>query len=218
MTPRPTPMSVSFGDAAVETFREIKGEAGDRSLTRAAFAQLSSVQRLIAGIDAPSPEVLAEYMATLYVLFAHWTVGGRVIAVDRHALEPRLGTSPGDVPAVPDGACYLQFPERWCWTQVHPDQPHEPLDGIFAVGPATTPHERDEITVLAVAGLRAGRDGFSQIAIFATPPELLAAQALIRRPPLAPLMDGGERAGFRSIATHAELLHVTHVALAVTVG
>jgi hypothetical protein len=211
-------MSLSFGEEAIPRFREIQADAAGAPLTRAAFAKLPAVQRLMGVIPDAEPEVLAEYLSTLFVVFSFWSVDGTVHPVDRAALDAGLGTAPRRFPAVPKGACYLQLPERWFWMQVHEGGPHEPLDGIVVAGPAHPPQDRDEISVLAAAGLRADRDGFTQVALTATPQEFSAAAGELRQPPFAPLMDGGERAGFRSIASPAELLHVAHVALLVAVG
>jgi hypothetical protein len=71
----------------------------------------------------------------------------------------------------------------------------------------------DEITILAVLGLRAERGGFTQITVRASPRDFVAARAMRRTAPFAPLMEGGEAAGFHSVATAAELVTLTHLAL-----
>ena len=71
-----------------------------------------------------------------------------------------------------------------------------------------------ELLVLAVLGLRPEREGFSQIAVAAPPEEVAGAARLARRPPFAPVLEGGERAGMKSLVSEAELLHLAHLALA----
>jgi hypothetical protein len=134
------------------------------------------------------------------------------------ALESRLAVPVAAPPIVPLGACLLRFPDRWFWGQIAPDQPHEPLHSILICGPAARPTPRDEYTLIALFGVHEYRDGVSQVSLTVPVAEFVAAYAELRRPPFAPLMDGGDRMGFRSIATPAELLYLTHVALAVTGG
>jgi hypothetical protein len=72
----------------------------------------------------------------------------------------------------------------------------------------------DEITVVAILGLRPGRDGFTQIALHLPPGDFVAAGSARREPPFGPLMEGGDVAGFRSVATPGELLQLVSLALA----
>ena len=70
-----------------------------------------------------------------------------------------------------------------------------------------------ELLVLAVLGLRPVRVGFSQISVAAPPLDVAGAARLVRRPLFAPVLEGGERAGMKSLVSDAELLHLTHLAL-----
>ncbi len=70
-----------------------------------------------------------------------------------------------------------------------------------------------QLTVVAVLGLRPDRDGFSQITVSATVADMLAAAATRREPPFGPVMDGGREAGFLSVTSEGELLHLAHLAL-----
>ena len=133
-----------------------------------------------------------------------------------HALAPDDRGHPGpacDVGATPDvphRACYLQLPERLFWARISDTAAPEPLDGLFL---AAGPGDR-EITVLAVLGLRPERGGFSQIALTVPPEDLAQAKDFVRRPRFAPVLEGGERAGVKSLVSEAELLHLAHLALA----
>jgi hypothetical protein len=223
--PRPDPAdwaeAISFSGPFVELFARFQADADARAdaagrLDRAAFAKLPAVQRALAELEttvAPTPDVLNEYLAMLHAGFAYWRAGSRVLPVERSAIEPALGTAPLGAPAVPFGACYLYFPDRWLWLQIGEDQPHEPLHGIFVSGPSGNPLDGDEITLLAAGGVRGERDGFSQVSLAASPAEFAVAHTMVRRPPFAPLMAGGAAAGLKSIGSQAELLHLAHVAL-----
>jgi hypothetical protein len=113
-------------------------------------------------------------------------------------------------PTVPHGACYLQLPERIFWARIADTAAPEPLDGVFLVaGPAGA-----ELTVLAVLGLRPDRDGFSQLVVTAPAADFSHAREAARRPLFAPVLDGGDRAGLRSLVSEAELLYLAHLALA----
>jgi hypothetical protein len=110
---------------------------------------------------------------------------------------------------VPGDACYVQLPANWWWGQRDADAPHEPLDGVFVV----TAPRGDEITLLAVLGLRAERGGFTQVTVHAQPADFAAARTAQRDPPFAPLMEGGASGGVLSVATPAELLTLVQLAL-----
>ena len=68
-------------------------------------------------------------------------------------------------------------------------------------------------TVAAILGLRSGRDGFSQITVTGGADDVAGAARDRRDPPFAPVMDGGGEAGFKSVTTAGELLHLAHLAL-----
>ena len=214
------PFAFALAELAEQRFPTIREEslaAGKDTADRAQFASLPSVQRLLLDVEAPQlveehPEAAEEYLNTLYTAYRYWDAGQRPVSVSRGALEAALEAELEDPPSVPHGACYLQLPEHWCWAQVAPDEPHEPLDGLFVVA---APEHR-EITVLAVLGLRADRPGFSEITVVAVPRDFAAARAEARTPPLAPVVDGGDAAGLKSVVSTGELLHLAHVALHVS--
>jgi hypothetical protein len=71
----------------------------------------------------------------------------------------------------------------------------------------------DSYTVAAVLGLRPERNGFSQLSVTAAASDLVAAPKCIRQPPFEPVMEGGAQAGFHSVTSEAELLHLARVAM-----
>lgn len=215
---RRTPFELVFAELAEQHFPALAAEAAGRNqdLTdRGQFASLPSVQRMLAEIEAPdlverAPEAAAEYLSLLYAAYHYWAAGRPLIEIDRAALEERLNVGPtGRRPTVRQ-ACYVQIPERLVWAQVEPSAPHEPLDGMFIVaGP-----QGREFTIVAILGLRVERGGFSQITAVATPEEFAAAPAEARDPPFAPVLEGGERMGFKSVTSAAELLLLASLATA----
>lgn len=212
------PFAYALAEVAEQRFPAIRDEAAaadKQTADRSQFASLSTVQQMLLDVEAPQlveehPEAAEEYLNTLYAAYRYWDTGQHTVALDRAALEAALKAELENPPTVPHGACYLQLPERWCWAQVAADEPHEPLDGLFLVA---APAHR-EITVLAVLGLRADRPGFSEVTAVALPRDFAAAQAEARTPPFAPVIEGGDAAGLRSLVSMGELLHLAHVALA----
>lgn len=208
------PFDFAFAPLAAERFPVIQEEARltrKHSDDRSEFAMLSSVQRILSDVEEPeiveSGAAAAEaYLTTVYIAYRFWEAGRQVFSVsvrdiEELALEDTLDT----FTEVPGGACYIQLPERWCWAQVDPEAPHEPLDGLFVV---TGSH--GEVTVLAVLGLRPDRPGFSEVTVVAQPADFVAAQLEARDPPV---VEGGEEAGLKSIVTEGEVLHLALLAL-----
>lgn len=195
-------------------FAEIRAaEAQGRDATdRLRFHDLAPVRSVMrqlepAGVEAGGTAV-AEYETLLYAVYRFWSAGRHSVAVGRAVVDGALAAGPP--PTVPRGACYLQLPERLFWARIGDTAAPEPLDGVFLAAGAGD----REITVLAVLGLRAGRGGFSQIAVTVPPADLARAGHFVRQPPFAPVLEGGERAGVKSLVSEAELLHLTHLALA----
>jgi hypothetical protein len=163
-----------------------------------------------------------EYGTLLYVAHRFWRAGRHTISLDGAAVERMLAldqggragareaAQTGSPLTVPHGACYLQLPERLFWARIAPDAPAEPLDGLFLAAGA----DGREITVLAVLGFRPERGGFSQVALTVPTEDFARAGGLARRPLFAPALEGGERAGVKSLLSEAELLHLVSLALA----
>jgi hypothetical protein len=221
--------------------RAIEAQGRDPA-DRLQFHELGAVQRVLRELHPPEPAgpgtTIAEYQTLLYATYRYWRAGRHTFALAQEALvgdstargldgsrAPRPGESgsqpaiqsssrrtsapPNRPPAVPHGACYIQLPERLFWAKIDETAAPEPMDGMFlAMGPGD-----QEITVLAVLGLRPERGGFSQIAMTVPPGDLVRAGSFARRPLFAPVLEGGDRAGVKSLVSDAELLHLAHLAL-----
>lgn len=213
------PFDLVLGEIAPERFGEIRrATTGDRR-SRLEFEQLDAVQRLLADLAPPKDEpnraaMMEELGVLLFAAYYYWDGGQRTCAVSLEQLDAAARSVPDRPPHVPGGACYVALPERRFWSQVSPDAPHEPIDGLFIVAS----EQGSELTIVAVLGLRPERAGFSQITITAPLDDVIRAARIQRRPPFAPVMAGGDRAGFRSVVTEAELLHVAHLALVAAAG
>jgi len=217
------PFGHAFAALAAQHFSEIQKEAVSLHKDTAdlpQFTSLGTVQRLIDELESPEavesqPEAAAEYMAGLYVAYRFWDDGLSIYPVSRERLEESLAALPRTEPtSVPNGSCYVQLPERWFWAQIDPDQPHEPVDGLFVVEGA---HGR-EMFFLVILGLRADRPGFSQVSLVARPDDLARAVNEARTPFFAPTVEGGKPAGLKSLTTEADVLLLAQLGLQVVSG
>jgi hypothetical protein len=212
------PFDLVFGEMAPERFGQIRAAITNERRSRLEFEQLDAVQRLLADLaphDVPNRAAVAEELgALLFAAYYYWDGGQRTCGVSLEQLDAALPQVPDGPAEVPGGACYVALPERRFWAQVAPEAPHEPIDGFFIVAGE---HGR-ELTIVAVLGLRPERGGFSQVTITAPLADMTRAARVQRHPPFAPIMAGGDRAGFRSVVTEGELLHLAHLALLAAAG
>ena len=164
--------------------------------------------------DDADPASLDEYGELLYQGFQFWTFGRRLYSFD-DAVTEKL-TSPdyeiGDWIFAGPPASYLQFPYQRLWARVAADSPYEPLDGVFAVAAETEEHADSGAHLRAqmVLGLRPDRPGVSlvsyrddidpaKVAVRAEHPWRAEGVAYANAIP------GGERMGYRTLATTSEL-------------
>ncbi|MEE8115936.1 MAG: hypothetical protein V3T28_02410 [Gemmatimonadales bacterium] len=207
------PFEFVFAEFAREHFPAIQKEAPDPNVDLGTMARLPAAQNALRVLGVPDADASApavgEYLALLFATYRFWTAGRPSLSVGKTRLEEVLAHPPIDHRAIPDGACYIQLPERLFWATIGEDAPHEPVDGMFVIGNAA----RRDLTVVAVLGFRAGREGFSQVTVAASVAEIAAAETTLRTPPFAPVMEGGAEAGFHSVTSEAELLHLTRLAL-----
>ncbi len=207
------PFGYAFSQLAETQFAAIRAQVPDETMDLATMAGLPSVHDLVRDVSKdlvePNPRAADEYLAILFAAYRFWRAGEHTFSVARKGLANAIATPPAAAPNVLHHACSLQLPERWFWGTIGEDHPHEPLDGMFVVSATTQP----QFTVVAVLGLRPGRDGFSQVMVSSSLADVLAAGSTMRAPPFAAVMDGGIEAGFQSVTSEGELSPLAHPAL-----
>ncbi len=208
------PMAAALGD---DWFREVEAAAAAAAADpgdRLAFEQLAPVQRVLSDLLPPSEQApgaaVEGYGILLFSVYHFWRGGRRSLSLDRESLERIVAQEASPAPPRLREGWYVQLPERVVWARINPGSSPEPLDGLFVTPGASG----REITVLAVLGLRPEREGFSQIAVTVPTEDWHRAGKVVRRPLFAPVLEGGERAGIKSLVSEAELLHLAHLALA----
>jgi len=215
------PVDLVFGSTADQWFGAIRAAAASNDSDPSdlgAFAKLPPLPGILASLHPaagtePSEDATEEYVRLTYAAYHYWSDGRRTYSVIRDRLVARIAELSQSSSPHLVAASYYQFPEQWFWAQPGAESAHEPLDGLFVV-----PRGRGgkEWLILAVLGLRAQREGFSQISLLAAPEDLISARAIARDPPFAPVMAGGQSAGFRSVISIAELLLLAWLAMAST--
>jgi len=214
--PRPLPWTALVEALGEGRFEEIKGALADARadpLDRDAFVLASAAGRVLRDLvpdDAPAEAVTA-YAALLHALYLHWLAGRPVRAVRREQLSALLAVP--SLPAAPEPTvCYLQLPERLVWAAPAAGAAHEPLDGLFVMTTSTRLH------VLAVLGFRQEREGFTTIEAAAPLPATSTPARADGAAPFSTVLPAGERMGFHSVTSEAELCWLALLALAVADG
>jgi hypothetical protein len=208
-----TELVEALGDGRLE---EIGGElaaAGTDPYERDAFALVGAVGRLLRELvpdDAPA-EAVTSYIGLLHALYLHWAGGRLVRPTSRERLSAQLET-PVTPPVPEPGACYLQLPERLVWAAPSDGTAHEPLDGLFVMATST------RLQALAVLGFRREREGFTTMEAAAPLPAPSVPIRADGAAPFATVLPGGERMGFYSVTSEAELVSLALLALAVADG
>ncbi len=160
--------------------------------------------------EAPSA-ALDQAAELLWQSWRFWDTGARLYVLS-DAATARLTEADFAIAgwrfAAP-AAAYLQLPYQRVWARVGSDAAYEPMDGCFLCA-RELPGGAHELRLLAVLGLRAERPGVSLIMHHATFDDAGAA-ARAAHPwradaaPFANAIPGGERMGYKTIATVNEL-------------
>jgi hypothetical protein len=205
---RPTPFELVFGQLAVDRFHELRASL-ESSRTDAhdldAFVLDPAVVSLLRElVPDEAGAAVSEHLNLLHHAYLYWSEGGWSFELSRARAEALLDAAPPE-PGPHDSpaprAYYIQFPERLVWAELQPGQPPEPLDGFFV-----RPWPGGGCFVLGVFGLNPSRDGFSVADVDGHRTEgLLRADG---RPLFAPVLDGGEAAGLRSLVGQEEVLEL----------
>ncbi len=89
---------------------------------------------------------------------------------------------------------------------------HEPLDGLFVAA------DQRRVMVLAVLGFRPEREGFTTIEASVPIPVAAAPPRTDGSAPFSSVLPAGERMGFFSVTSEAELAWLALLALAAAAG
>ena len=208
---RPVPWTALLDALGTTRFEEIRAALAARRTDpadRDAFvldAAVGGVLRDLVPADAPAAAVTS-YAGLLHLMYLHWASGQAVQQVDGARLRERLVARPAPA-APPPGVGYLQLPERLVWGAPAPGAAHEPLDGLFVAATA------ERVRILAVLGFRPERDGFTTVEASSPLPPPRAAAREDGTAPFATVLPGGERMGFFSVTSEAELVELALLAL-----
>lgn len=221
---RATPFALVFAELATERFPAIAAAldgAGVSSADRDHFVLLEPVGRLLRELVPPDsgggPDALEAHSLLLHHAYRHWAAHGWVYAIAERTLERATGGAGRITSQLPRPALYLQLPELRVWGTPTPGDAApglpEPLDGVFVTETAAP----GVIALLAIFGLREGREGFSAVGLEgrADPGDAMGGEIEVAAaradgtPAFAPTVAGGGRAGLLSLANHGELLLLT---------
>jgi hypothetical protein len=203
---RPTPYDIAFGPSAEEPFARIQQslKASERDphdldafvLDREVVSYLRELvpeEGIGSGIE--------QHIALLHHAYLYWAEGGVVVRPSRTRTETMLREPPESAPGEAPKAYYFQLPERLIWGGLAPEEPHQPLDGLFV-----RPYPNDGFFLLAVFGMHAGSEGFTVVDLDGYLDTALARED--GSPLFAPVLPGGAAAGLYSIAGGEELMEL----------
>lgn len=213
VNPRPgtrlTPFDVAFGTGAGERFgrmRESLAATGRDPHDLDAFMLDREVVTYLRELvpEEGVGEAIEQHIALLHHAYLFWAEGAWIVRPGRERTR-RLLTEPSAEPTpAPAGlprAAYFQFPERLIWAPLAPDEPHQPLDGIFL-----RPWPAEGYFLLAIFGLHPGQEGFAVVDVDGyREPNLARADGAAL---FAPVLPGGAEAGLFSIVGGEELLEL----------
>jgi hypothetical protein len=203
---RLTPYDIAFGAGAEERFVRIRqslAEGGRDPHDLDAFVLdrevVSYLRELVPeeGIGAG----IEQHIALLHHAYLYWAEGAILVRPGKARTERMLREARGAVSGTPPAAYYFQVPERLIWGGLAPEEPHQPLDGLFV-----RPYQNGGLFLIAVFGLHPTHDGFTVVDLDGYPePELAREDG---SPLFAPVLPGGAAAGLYSIAGGEELMEL----------
>jgi hypothetical protein len=215
---RTTPFDIAFGAEAEEWFPRIRASLASTGLDphdADAFILDREVVLLLQSLmpDEGIGEAVQQHVALLHNAYLYWDAGGWIFSLTKARAAVLLE---GPESSHPDNrtaprAYYLQFPERMVWAELEPNEPPQPMDGMFV-----RPWPGGGYFVLAVFGMHPAHSGFS-----VADADGYLENELIRgdgSPAFAPLLPGGAAAGLHSIVGPEELLELAARTLPAVVG
>jgi hypothetical protein len=211
MAPRPTPYDVAFGPEAEERFVRIRASlaaSGRDPHDADAFVLDREVVTYLRELvpEEGVGEGMAQHVALLHHAYLYWADGGWLVRLSRARGTALLAQEPERTPTIRSDdplprAFYLQLPERLVWAELAPDEPHQPLDGLFV-----RPWPSSGYFVLAIFGLHPDREGFSVVDAEGYRDATYARDD--GSPLFHPVLPGGTAAGLFSIIGAEELLEL----------
>ena len=206
------PFDFWFKEVADDWFGRIRLESGGMPADVSRFAELDATEAIFAELSPTpllqtDPPLAEQYLSLLFAAYLYWDGGRLLIPVQREEIEPLLRDEPETPPPVPARA-YVQLPEKMFWARVSETAPHEPIDGVVI---SELPDQR--VFVLAILGFRTERNGVSQLKLIGSLEEWNTARSERAGQSFEPVMDGGKEAGFHSVTTETELMHLARLAL-----
>jgi hypothetical protein len=205
---RPTPFDLVFGDMASERFPPVRDgiiAAGRDPASRDEFLLVREVAELMREIrpEEGLGEAVEALVAFVHTAFLYWHHGERCVEVGRDVLGQSIAVATrldaSDARDTPTS--YLQLPPLVVWGIPIAGSPPEPLDGWFLSRPG------EVLTILAVFGLRPGRDALTTVEISGPRPPASLAR-LDGTPLFAPRVTGGTAAQLYSVEGEEELLEL----------
>ena len=218
---RRTPFELAFPDSRrfdelVTSVAEEAEQLGVDPWNRGAFLLLGSVGALLRELKPPESgsETFQEYGTLAFHAFHFHRSGGHVVlvttALARCLVEQE--PPPGDVQEEDSGSVeapapsgYIQLPRHLFWVRTAPDDPPEPVDGLF-----WTLSGDEVLHLLLVLGLRDDRPGLAVVVVSDAPCEdamhWLHAEMRTGRTDFETTLPGGELDGLYSIEAAGEAL------------
>jgi hypothetical protein len=209
MPPRLTPFDIAFGETAGERFarmRESLTASGRDPHDLDAFMLDREVVTYLRELvpEEGVGEAIEQHVALLHHAYLYWSEGAWTVRPSRERTRSILTAPSVEYTAPATGlprASYIQFPERLIWAPLSPDEPHQPLDGIFV-----RPWPSAGFFLLGVFGLHPGHNAFAVVDVDGY--RELKPERDDGTPLFAPVLPGGEAAGLFSIVGGDELLEL----------
>lgn len=203
---RPTPYDIAFGPSAEERFtlvRQSLAEGGRDAHDLDAFVLdrevVSYLRELVPEEGIGSG--IEQHIALLHHAYLYWAEGAVLVRPGKARTERMLRQPRAEPSGDPPGAYYFQLPERLIWGGLAPEEPHQPLDGLFV-----RPYPGGGYFLVAVFGLHPGSEGFTVVDLDGYPETELARED--GSPLFAPVLPGGAAAGLFSITGGEELMEL----------